>query len=176
MPLEKAIEKNLICLGCTSKATNRFFCQSCRLTFLQNKCKSVEVIVMASVGEIFGQALLAHRSAYFSGPMCANNVQGSSSSECKTEVNRTFIDLTIIELNYIIHLEVDEHRHDPYEVSCEIARYDRMVYSQNGILKKVIIIRFNPHDTEDIKISFIIKLKSLLQILRNIIDIENSRD
>jgi hypothetical protein len=61
---------------------------------------------------------------------------------------------------------VDENQHRYYDISCELARYDTLTFGTEQ-LRATFINRFNPHDTPELTVPFIDRLKVFIQTIRN---------
>ncbi len=80
-------------------------------------------------------------------------------------------DISLVLQDRVCIIEVDEHRHQFYNSSCELARYDVLQFGTKDLLP-TRVFRFNPHDTATLKFDFTSKLKMLIQRVRNYLNEE----
>ena len=111
----------------------------------------------------FGNGLKFSKS-YLGGTGCSRQVDGSS--DCAEKTKGAYPDIPILLNDRLVIIEVDENRHQHYEVSCELARYDTLQFSSNHLLPTTCI-RFNPHLTTTNKLRFEDRVKTLVQVVRN---------
>ena len=87
---------------------------------------------------------------------------------CVADTEKTkgaYPDVMIENANSSMVVEIDEHRHDGYNVSCELRRYDTLLLGRDS-QTPMLVVRFNPHNTGTVKTPFVEILKVLIQYLR----------
>ncbi|KAJ3122138.1 hypothetical protein HK100_012118 [Physocladia obscura] len=77
-------------------------------------------------------------------------------------------DIPIVLQDRVAIIEIDENRHQYYDTSCELARYDVLQFGTATLLATKVF-RFNPHDSLTVKFEFEVKL---LQRVRNYVNQE----
>ena len=69
--------------------------------------------------------------------------------------------------NFVLYVEVDEHRHAFYDSTCEAVRLDVVQYGSQ-VNKPSLMVRFNPHVMKgESEVPFEVRIKNLAQYLRN---------
>jgi hypothetical protein len=110
-----------------------------------------------------GDGIRFNKGSFLGGNTCTTQIDGT----CNTENTKgAYPDLPIVLPDRIAIVETDENRHQYYDKSCELARYDTLQFGHKTLLPSKIF-RFNPHDTATIKLDFTAKLKVLVQRVRN---------
>lgn len=77
---------------------------------------------------------------YLGGAGCSKQIDGRT-CVCKTQ--GAYPDIPIVTELGVIVIEVDENAHRYYELDCELARYDTLMYGSDD-LRPTTAIRFNP--------------------------------
>ena len=123
----------------------------------------------------FWPGIKLNKGSYVGGSRCTNAINGSNNCEEKTKTKGAYPDIPIILENGNIHVEIDEHEHKHYPMSCELARYDTVhngtETNDQGQLYPSVFLRFNPHKVsgkEEIPLE--VRLRVLIQCVRNEID------
>ena len=74
-----------------------------------------------------------------------------------------------------IGIEMDENFHSQYPVTCELKRYDTLTYGADETkFKRYTVIRFNPHNSKEIKFELVDRLKVLVETVYQLLEEEDS--
>jgi hypothetical protein len=87
---------------------------------------------------------------------------------CDVKTKAAKPDLSLLLSDRRIIIETDENRHEFYNKWCELGRYDTLQFGAS-ILLPTLCLRFNPHNTNRIKMEFTDRIKVLVQHVRNLL-------
>jgi hypothetical protein len=146
-------------------------CTDCRKAYNKDESFNEEAIVLAAVNLMFPGVAKVGKQNYLGGNSCAMEIDGSMvckevNSDEKVKTKAAYPDISISLPDRVLLYEIDENAHEYYDASCEVARYDPLLYGQESP-KTTLCIRFNPHLADSSCLSFLDKLKILLQMSRN---------
>ena len=163
VPFKVAQKQGWICNICGTARTRSGVCRSCFQTALGHATLRIESVVRGGLQHIIpgiGECTGNRRG----GSGCQDQIGGNDCSGDDAPATRSALpDLELllsrplrkpsatktVQANQIrIIIEVDEKRHLAYEVSCELGRYDILMYGVGAKLDEVpptLVIRFNPH-------------------------------
>ena len=113
-----------------------------------------------------------NKNQFVGGTACKDQINGSCSDE---KTKGAYPDIPLVWKDRYGIIEVDENRHNFYEQSCELARYDTIQFGTDQ-LKPTKFFRFNPHKTNDIPFTLLEKVKVLIQSVRNYFKAELNPD
>jgi hypothetical protein len=128
----------------------------------------ISIIILQSVRFIFG-VNIGREKVFLGGSGCKNRIDGSYFPGEKTK--GCYPDIPILTKSKLLNVEVDENRHQFYNMLCELARYDSLMYGQDE-LRNTTCIRFNPHDCEGMTLPFVDRVRVLLQSIRNEMNVD----
>ena len=110
---------------------------------------SLEALVVNSINHFF-PGVSFNSNAHVGGDSCRNKIMGN----CE-RVKAAYIDVVIITSKQRINIEVDENCHHYYNQSCELQRYDTMLFGGKEEMKKQWVLRSNPNEQVDIQLSLV---------------------
>jgi len=133
----------------------------------------MEAIVFQTVSHFFGDGIKINSRRFLGGGSCAQQVDGSR--ECEDRTKGAYSDIPLVlPCGSVIFVEVDENCHVNYDPSCELARYDTLRFGADIELNKdVYVLRFNPHNTDEITFSLLDRLKVLIERLYRLMEMES---
>jgi hypothetical protein len=166
--MKNAIAKGLVCSICAVTKTRAGVCRKCFGTLFASDAVSFEALTLQALCHFFGQGLKFSK-AYLGGTGCSRQVDGSQA--CAENTKGAYPDIPTLLNDRVINIEVDENRHQFYDVSCELARYDTLQFGSDK-LRPTICIRFNPHVVATCQVLFEDRIKILIQIFRNALHAE----
>ena len=112
----------------------------------------------------FGDAIESNYRHQIGGIYCKKNIDGSG--DCHDKTKAAYVDIPIVLQDRVIFNEVDENQHRYYDFSCELAGYDTLMFGTEKI-RDTFINRFNPHDTSEMTVPFIDRVRVFIQTIRN---------
>ncbi|KAJ3010752.1 UNVERIFIED_CONTAM: hypothetical protein HDU68_001998 [Siphonaria sp. JEL0065] len=125
------------------------------------------VFVFMTVCHFFGEGIRFNKGTLLGGTACKDQVDGACNDE---KTKGAYPDIPLVLNDRVAIVEVDENRHQYYNQSCELARYDTLQFG-TGWLLPTRVFRFNPHDTATLRFDFTSKLM-LIQRVRNYLNEE----
>ena len=92
-------------------------------------------------------------------------------SENDVATKGAYTDMPLLTPNQRISIEIDENYHSQYPVSCELKRYDTLTYgADEKRFKRHTVVRFNPHNSKEVKFDLIDRLKVLVETVYRLIE------
>ncbi|KAJ3410506.1 hypothetical protein HDV05_003696 [Chytridiales sp. JEL 0842] len=123
----------------------------------------MEALVLKTVCHFFGDGVRFNKGTFLGGASCKEQIDGKCDN---AKTKGAYPDIPLVLEDRVVIVEIDESRHQFYNESCELARYDTLQFGTKHLLPTKVF-RFNPHDTSTIKLDFQAKLKVLIQRVRN---------
>ena len=168
----KASKQPLCCI-CLTVRTGAGACKECFAKVQGGGDVSIEAFVRCALEHKFPGTEFCTKTR-LGGLDCTQSIDGSlcpaGSAEALVRTKAALPDLAMVLLHMNIYIEIDENRHQYYEESCELARYDTVQFGADSI-KPSLCLRFNPHVVvnQDLP-SLEDRIKFLMQRLRNAIN------
>ena len=164
MSMEELEAKGFVCKICFAKSTRNGVCKQCSLSFISSSDVSIEGLVKHCLRHFFGDAMESNYRKQIGGVYCKDSIDGED--DCQDKTKAAYVDIPIVLQDRVIFSEVDENQHRYYDVSCELARYDTLTFGTEQ-LRATFINRFNPHNTPEVTVPFIDRVKAFIQTIRN---------
>jgi hypothetical protein len=149
------------------------------MSFKSSTDVSIEGLVKLCLTHFFGEDIKRNYNSMIGGLVCKNALDGEG--ECEEKTKGAYIAIPFVLPDRLILGEVDENQHRYYDLSCELARYDTLAYgiapievtptieNPNPIQgRATFILRFNPHDTPSMVVPFIQRVRTFIQMIRNL--------
>jgi hypothetical protein len=167
MPAEKALKSGFVCKMCLSCRTRAGICRKCSRELGFTDDVSFEAITVETLCYFFGSGIKLNSRIFLGGKSCADAIDGDL---CETEndipTKGAYTDMPLLTQKQRISIEIDENFHSQYPVTCELKRYDTLTYGADEIqFKRHTVIRFNPHNTKEVKFGLIDRLKVLVETI-----------
>ena len=108
LPLEVALERNLVCLICTRVKTKAAICRDCFNNLSGEPKVKIEATVRLCLSQFF-PGIEFNKHTFVGGSMCSKQIDGSKSCEDKTKGG--YPNSYIVTEDRIIYIGVDENRH-----------------------------------------------------------------
>lgn len=125
-----------------------------------------------SLAHFYGENVLLNSNKYLGGIACKDQINGPCSSD---KTKGAYPDISLVWKDRYAFVEIDENRHNNYDKSCELARYETVHYGTETT-KPSRFFRFNPHSNDNTNYTILDKIKVLIQSLRNYFNIDLNPD
>ena len=135
MSTEEAVRRGLVCVACRVTRSRTPLCRSCLNRRAGDPQLRIETIVGLAL-DLHFPGILGSTGVMVGGVAC----EASVGNECGTaKTKRASPDLFLVTRYKYIYVETDENRHDPYNASCELARYDTIHHGTSKLLPSIFI-------------------------------------
>jgi hypothetical protein len=176
MPVEKALASGFVCKICIQVKTRAGICRKCSYELGFTDEVSFEAMVVETLSSFLGPAIKSNSRIFLGGKSCADQIDGKL---CETEAaiptSGAYTDLPLLTPKQRISIEIDENYHAHYSVPCELKRYDTLTYgSDESVFKRHTVIRFNPHNSKEVKFELVDRLKVLVETVQRLLEEEES--
>ena len=176
MTVETALKSGFVCKMCLNCYTRASICRSCSRELGFTEDVSFEAIVIETLCFFFGSGIKTNSRIFLGGYACADAIDGDlCESENDTPTKGAYTDMPLLTPKQRISIEIDENFHSQYPVTCELKRYDTLTYGADETkFKRYTVIRFNPHNSKEIKFELVDRLKVLVETVYQLLEEEDS--
>ncbi|KAJ3266487.1 hypothetical protein HDU77_000587 [Chytriomyces hyalinus] len=125
-------------------------------------------LVLQTVCHFFGEGVRLNKGTFLGGTACKDQLDGVCNDK---RTKGAYPEIPLISTDRVAIVEVDKNRHQFYDKTCELARYDTLQFG-TAVLLPTRVFRFNPHDMATLQFELSSKLKVLVQQVHNYLNEE----